>query len=106
MVTLLPAYEQKPDCGLQVDYTVTGTKKWIAYDSKKHELSIARTSAINGKYDLSVQASIDQGNISLQSETDTFKVEVKIEEVKVEDNSTDDGNTTDSGNSTSNETDT
>lgn len=45
-----------------------------------------------------LKASINENNISLDSETANFKVEVKIEELKVADNST---NSTDNGNSTS-----
>jgi hypothetical protein len=47
---------------------------------------------------MSLKASINENNISLDSETANFKVEVKIEELKVVDNST---NSTDDGNSTS-----
>jgi hypothetical protein len=54
MVTQLPLYEQKPSCGLKVDYTVKGTKTWLTYDNKEHKVSIARKSAINGKYEMSV----------------------------------------------------
>jgi len=54
LLTKLPVYEQKPNCGLTVSYEVTGTKSWINYDSKEHNISIKRKSAVNGKYQMSV----------------------------------------------------
>jgi hypothetical protein len=65
LTTLLPVYDQKPYCGFKIDYTVTGTNSWITYDLKPHAISVARTSAINGKYDIKIQASIEFNNINL-----------------------------------------
>ena len=101
MTTALPIYIQTPDCGLTVNYEVEGVKTWLQYDSTEHMISIDRTSAINGEYDMSIQASIDENGISLEA-LDDFTVEVAIEDLP----EANDTNSTDDGNSTSNETDT
>lgn len=74
----------------------------MAYASADHAISITRTSAINGKYDMSIKASIDGNGVSLEN-ADDFSVEITVEEASA-DNETDDGNST-SSNETEGESD-
>lgn len=99
--TALPQYVQKPDCGLTISYEVEGAKSWLQFDTTDHSIIIDRKSAINGKYDMSIQASIDGNGVSLEA-LDEFAVDVEITELP----EANDTNSTDDGNSTTNETET
>lgn len=74
----------------------------MAYASADHAISITRASAINGKYDMSIKASIDGNGVSLEV-ADDFSVDITVEEASA-DNDTDDGNST-SSNETEGESD-